>query len=354
MKTVYNDYTSGGQVTVTKKELYTDSDGFPNDHAFRDFVGRLTESDEFYLVCVSVDLAESNKKSFAFGTLMLRKAFLRLKDSFFVFRVNGDKFNVVVPQADIETAEKMLASEIDGQARMFYGIVKDAPITKKNCAELRKIGVELMYQNKALRTNQQAMDVREDKIVGNKGNTPPELQETVTHKFIETMWYDIAVFKEHEPNVRDITVHFFPTEYKENQATVNMIAIVDDLLNTRVLTGTSITFGFDGIKFTATGRFDDKGQFNIVCFRSNDGRGKCDLKITAHEGVCIPASFGKRIGNGKEIYPFKANPFGTHNYVLWDKENKTATLNETGIVEMNGKLYSVHFNAKGIDLLEQG
>lgn len=353
MKTVYSEYMSDKQVTVAKKVLFTDCDGFPNENAFRDFIGHLTEDDDCYLACVNVDLSESNKNSFAFGTLMLRKTFLRLKERFFVFRVHGDKFNIIVPKADIELAEKMLSSEGDGQVKTFYGFIKDMPITSKNCSELRKHGVELMYQDKALRTNQQAMDVREDKIVGNKGNTPSELQETVTHKFIETMWYDKIVFKEHEPDVRDITVWVFPTEYKENLASVNMIVVVDDLINTRVYSGTSVTFGFDGIRFAISGRFDSNGQFNVVSFRVDNGEGKCELKITAHEGECIPASFGKRIGNGQEIYPFKANPFGTYSYIFWDNETQTATLDDTGMVKMDDKLYSVHFNSQGIDLIEQ-
>lgn len=353
MKTVYGEYMSDGRVEVAKKALFTDSDGFPNENAFRDFVGRLTEEDDCYLACVNVDLTESNKKSYAFGTLMLRKLFLHLKDSFYVFRVNGDKFNLVIPKSGIEQAERVLDSCEDGQAKTYYGLVDEKPITGKNFTELRRHGIELMYQNKALRTNQQAMDVRDDKIVGDKGNTPPELQETVTHKFRDTMWYGEIIFKEHAPNVRDITAYVFPTEYKESLASLNMIVVVDDLLSTRVYTGTSVTFGFDGIKFTITSRFDNEGHLNIVSFRTDGGGGKCEISINSHEGVCIPASFGKRIGNGREIYPFKANPFGTHNYILWDKENRTATLDETGMVEMDGKLYSVHFNSQGIDLIEQ-
>lgn len=353
MKTAYSEYMSDGQVTVAKKVLFTDGDGFPNDNAFRDFVGQLTEDDECYLVCLNADLTTSNKKSYAFGTLMLRKLFLRLKDSFYVFRVNGDKFNLIVPKTEIEQAEKLLSADEEGQAKTYYGFVKDTPVTGKNCAELRRRGIELMYQNKALRTNQQAMDVRDDKIVGDKGNTPPELQETVTHKFRDTMWYGEIVFKEHEPSVRDITAYIFPTEYKESLAALNMIVVVDDLLNTRIYTGTSVSFGFDGIKFTVTSRFDNEGHLNIVSFRTDESGGKCEISINSHEGVCIPASFGKRIGNGREIYPFKANPFGTYNYILWDKESKTATLNETGIIEMDGKRYSVHSNSQGIDLVEQ-
>lgn len=353
MKTTYDEYTSDKQVTVTKRELFTNGDGFPNENAFRDFAGQLKESDEYYLACIIVDLTESNKKGFAFGTLMLRKAFLRLKDKFFVFHIHGNKFNVVVSKADIELADKMLASESEDNTKTYYGFVKDTPITGKNFEEIRKRGVKLMYQNMALRTNKEAMDVRDDKIVGDKGNTPPELQETVTHKFRDTMWYGEIQFEEIEPNVRNITAYVFPTEYRSSLAAVNMVVIVDDLLNKRVFTGTKVAFGFDGIRFTVTSRFDDEGHLEIVYFKSKDSKGTCRASLTSHEGVCIPASFGKRIGNGREIYPFKPNPFGTYNYVLWDKENQTATLDETGMVEMNGKLYAVHFHPTGIDLVEQ-
>lgn len=353
MKTVYEEYTSDKQVTVTKRELFTNGDGFPNEHAFRNFVSQLKESDEYYLACIIVDLDESNERGFAFGTLMLRKAFLRFKDKFFVFHIHGNKFNVIVHKDDIETAYQMLATESEGNAKTYYGFIRDTPITAQNVEEIRRRGIELMYFNMATRTNQDAMDVRDDKIVGDKGNTPPELQETLTHKFRDTMWYGEIRFEEVEPNARNIVAYVFPTEYRSNLAAVNMIVVVDDLLNKRVFTGNKVTFGFDGIRFTITSRFDKEGHLEIVYFKAKDSKGTCRANLVAHEGVCIPASFGKRIGNGREIYPFKANPYGTYDYVLWDKEGQTATLDDTGMVEMDGKVYAVHSHPTGIDLIEQ-
>lgn len=354
MRDRYSEYTNDTLITVPKRKLFTDAEGFPNENAFRSFVEPLTEDDGCYLACISIDLTASNESGgYAFGTLMLRKVYLQLKDNFFVFRVSGDKFNIIVPEGDFEKAEQMLSSCDAELLTIYYGFVKNQPITGENYADLRRQGIELMYQNKAVRTDKKLGAVRDDKIVGDKGNTPVELQETLTHKFRETMWYGTIIFDESEPTAREITAYIFPTEYKENFASLNMIVVVDDLIHSRVYVGNNIAFGFDGIRFTITSRFDNEGHLNIVCFKDRESKGKCEMTLHSHEGVCIPASFGKRAGKGQEIFPVKPNAYGTYDYVLWDKTAKTATLDTTGIVVMDGKNYAVHANSKGIDLIEQ-
>ena len=37
MENRYIDYTGEAMITVPKRKLYTDSEGFPNENAFRDF-----------------------------------------------------------------------------------------------------------------------------------------------------------------------------------------------------------------------------------------------------------------------------------------------------------------------------
>lgn len=354
MRDRYDEYTNDALITVPKRKLFTDAEGFPNENAFRSFAERLSESDDCYLACISIDLTASNEsKGYAFGTLMLRQVYLQLREHFYVFRVSGDKFNLIIPAGEFRKAEQMFAAYDKELLTVYYGFVKSTPVTGENYAELRRQGIELMYRNKAARTDKKLGAVRDDKIVGDKGNTPPELQETLTHKNRETMWYGTVVFEESEPAAREVTAYVFPTEYKENFASLNMIVVVDDLLHSRVYSGNNISFGFDGIKFTITSRFDNEGHLNIVCFRDRESKGKCEMTLYSHEGVCIPASFGKRAGGGREIFPVKPNAHGTYDYVLWDKNARTATLDTTGIIAMGGKDYAVHANSKGVDLVEQ-
>ena len=354
MREKYKDYMDGGMITVAKKTVFTDVDGFLNDRAFRDFVENLNASDKYYLVCINVDLTTSNEtKGYAFGTRVMRNVYLQLRERFFIFRVSGNKFNLLVAEDDLSNAEKMLNSNPPDLFTIYYGIARNAPISKDNISQLRRTGAELMYQNKMARTNKRYEEIRDDVIVGDKGNTPPELQETDTHKFRETMWYGTMNLKETVPNVREVTAYIFPTEYKEKMMSLHQIVVVDDLINTRVMMGNNVVFGFDGMKFNVTSRFDNEGHLNIVCFKDKESQGNCEIALHSHEGSCVPASFGKRVGNGKELFPIKPTPYGTYSYVLWDKEKGVAEYDETGIIKMDGKNYAVLANEEGIDLILQ-
>lgn len=289
---------------------------------------------------------------YAYGTLMMRKYFLRLAEHFPVFRVNGDKFNILVFRDDVSLACEFLNCK-DERYEVYYGIVDSAPITGGNFQEIRKRGVELMYEDKARKKKQtREVVLKEEKIVGDIGNTPPELQETQTHKFLKTMWYS-EIYLTIKATAREAKVYVYPTEYKENLASLNTIVVVDDLINPRVYVGKSVNFGLGGLKFTITARFGREGDLNVVCFKDTGNRGEYDIRMESHDGVCIPASFGKRIGNDKEIYPIKHNVYGTTDYVLWDKNNNSVIYNDTGIVQIDDVSYAVHTDVSGIDLIKQ-
>ncbi len=354
MNNIYNTYTDDEMITVPKKAVFADVDGFPNESAFRHFLKHLGDNDEYYLVCISIDLTASNeKKGYAYGTFVLRKVFLQLKDHFYIFRVNGDKFNLLIKKEDFDNAEKMLSNSVENLFTIYYGFVKSSPINKDNYTELRRQGVDLMYHYKAYKTGKGYKEIRDDKIIGNKGNTPLELQETKTHKFRDTMWYGTIRFEEISPNPREVTAYVFPTEFKEKLASLNMVVVVDDLVLTRVYTGNNVNFGFDGMRFSITSRFDNEGHLNIVCFKDRESKGECKMMIDAHEGICIPASFGKRVGKGMELFPVKSNSCGSYEYALWNKETNKAEIDTTGIVQIDDKNYAVHADSKGIDLIEQ-
>lgn len=354
LQTIYEDYNSNGYVTVPKQNIYKDKDGFLNEIAFRDFIARLAKENECYLACINVDLRASNaSQGYAFGTRVLRTAYLQLQDFVHIFRIGGEKFNLVIEKENLENAKKMLDSDVKELFSIYYGVITDEFLTADNYEELRKRGVEAMYRHKADCTGKDISEVRDDKIVGDKGNTPPELQETDTHKFRETMWYGTIAFTEKEPLSKEVIVYVFPTEYKDKMMSAHQIVVVDDYVNTVVFTGNDVRFGFDGIRYNVNSRFDNDGKLTIMCFKDKKSNGECGMIIHSHEGSCLPANFGKRIGNGCEIYPIKKIATGAYSYVLWDKQNNKATYNETGLVEMKGKKYAVFADENGIDLIAQ-
>lgn len=356
MKEIYKKYSSNNQISVTCKSMFTDRDGFLNEKAFHHFVSKQTKENPcpYYLACIIIDLSATNKKKgYEYGSLLLRKAYIQMKEHFFIFRVSGNKFNVILTEEEFESFEKMVASAPSEFFSIYYSIVKEEALHNGSLDRIRTIGIEGMYRNKAERTGKTYNQVKESGVIGEKTGTPAHLQETDTHKYRSTMWCGSILFEEIEPNVRSVKAHVFPVEYKEKQAALQIIVVIDDLINTRVYTGTSVEFGFDNIKFNITARFDKKGHLNIMCFKDHESKGKCEMKLNIDEGVCIPASFGKRVGKGKEIFPIKQNAFGAFEYVLWNKEEGTATYEESGIVQIDGINYAVQYDDEGIDLIEQ-
>lgn len=346
-KEKYKQYIGTEMVTVSHKDLYTDNEGFLNEKAFQDFVSSLTEADGYYLACLIIDVSISNKKSYAIGSLVMRTVFLKLAEYFNIFRVNGDKFNVLIKDSDYENFQLFLEQDNSKLYSVYFGLVKNIIITKQTIEDARRNGVSLMYKNKSKKTKR---NIRDDKIVGDKGNVPSEFQETQTYKYKDTMWYAAIKIKEIEPLAKDVMVYVFPTEFKPPLATLNMVVVVDDLLEKSVYTGKDVYFGFDGMRFNVQSRFDKLGHLSVSFFKDKGTQGKYETDIYCHEGKYIPAFFGKRIGKGKEIYPFKRNAFGTQEYILWEGKTNQATLIDTGIANVNGESYSVYADDIGIDL----
>lgn len=345
----YEKYLSEDEIIVTKKEYYTDSSGYQNEKAFWDFVKDVTEKDELYLLCIDLDLTLSNKKSMGFGDLVMRTFFTQIRESFPIFRMKGTKFNVFVPKKELSLAQELLESDNKKYFDLHGEIIKDKFVTSENVKELIQIGVKRMYS------------IRQDKqmIVGQKGNTPVEGQETPTKKFLAEMWFSEIEFEESYPNVRKLKAYIFPTEYKPPMALLYTIVVIDDNVQARVYEGYAVQIPIDGMKIRITTRFDNDGHLVVSWFRSPDEtKGIIEGVMEVHEGNCIPASFGKRIGNAKEIYPIKENNQGLYEYVLVDKSgsnimnNNTATYVTSGVVKGKENIYEVHKDSVAIELVK--
>ena len=345
MKEIYQHYKSTETVELSWKEVYEDSDGYPNKKAFDDFSKKIYENGrEYFLICLTVDLSKANRKNYAYGSYILRKFIIALKKvkNCYPFRIQGEKFNVFVGQENLNEL-KILLDTPDENYDIYYGISEKEYVPDDSEKQIQTC-VQMMYMDKSKKRSQ---DDKSDKIIGNKGNTPVEDRETDTCKNRKTMWYAVVSAVVYEPVYKNVKIHIFPTQYCEPMASIPLVVVSDDMLNCRCFYGKNIQFGVGKVRFTINAHFDNDGSLKPSVFNINSG--KCDLQVDTFEGDCIPANFGKRFGNG-EIYPFRQNIAGYCDFVYL--ENGIAALNTTGIIaDENNLPYSVHMDSQYINLM---
>lgn len=340
---LYRKYTSNEGLYVCHKEHFTDKDGFPNFKAFDDFSKHLEENREYRLICMNVDLRKSNAVNYSFGSYILRKFILSFQNCY-CFRIQGEKFNIIVEKCNLDEIIKILdapSSLPNSCCDIYYGMV-DEPYTYNKSKELIQKSVVLMYQDKAGKQSKK----RSNALIGDKGNTPLELQETTERKFRNTMWYSMVHITITDPEYKELTVYVYPTEFCKPLESIPLIVVVDDMLSYRLLYDKNISFGVDGVLFTVNARFNREGHLNTSVFHT--GEGMCEIEINTTEGVCIPANFGKRVGV-REIYPIKKNIQGFCDYVIL--ENNKAELNTSGVISVDNKKYGVYLDDSCIDLI---
>ena len=343
MKDIYAEYSNEDNITVKKKDYYTEKDGFLNGRAFEDFVQRIDDTG-YRLICLNVDLRKANVASYSFGNYTLRRFILSFQECF-CFRIQGEKFNFIVPVEKMESVKNKLDEpKLKNSCEIYYGTV-DEPVTKDNYKELIHKCVCYMYEDKHSKHNHKH---KQDTVIGDKGNTPAKLQETTLCKKRETMWYSIARVMITKPTAKEFTLYIFPTELRKPMETLPTIAVVDDFLQYRVYYDSNIRFCVEGLWFIVNTRFDRDGHLNVAAYHS--GEGQCEITTETHEGVCIPANFGKRVDNG-EIYPIKENIFGLCDYVFLS--NGKAEMNTEGVYVNGDEQYGVHMDDLHIDLIKQ-
>lgn len=338
---VYDAFKSDQTQPIKLKDCYTDKDGFPNAKAFDDFVKEI-EDDSYRLILITVNLAKANLKGYAFGNYILRR-FINSLNNCYAFRIQGNKFNLVVKDEYLEDVNKLLQAENE-YYEIYRGELKQALDPRELRSQIQK-GVELMYQDKTSKKTHKYQE--ETSIVGDKGNTPLELQEGFHKKHRITMWYTKIMVSITEPTFKEFTVYVYPAEFRPPMASLPVVVIVDDMIKYRAYYDTSVKFGVNGIMFTISSRFDREGKLNTSIFQM--GEGKVDFKVEPHEGVCIPANFGKRVDT-REIYPIKQNVKGYCDFVVL--EDDEVTVNADGIIEKDGKRYTVHMDDQFVELIK--
>ena len=354
MNDIYRHYLDTDKVEVERKLLYSDNDGFLNDIAFRNFAEHIDPNAEhkMNLICLNIDVsASNNSKGYAMGSRVLRKVYLQLKERFYIFRVNGDKFNIVVPNEHLEEAIYMLdsSSEYPEMFSIYYGVV-DEPVSSCNYQQLRRIGKELMYHDKAVKSKKKLSDIRDDIIIGNKTNTPLEMQETDTRKFRATMWYGIIDFIDKSEAQLKKKLYVYPTEFKTDFALLNLVVVAENMDGYELFTGNSVKVSVDDMKYSVSARFAGDGHLVVSCRKYDNSFNPYIIGIDTYEGICIPAFFGKRISEGREIYPIRQHKNGICDFVVWDSTLNTGVINTNGILIENGTEYAVSVDDTSIEL----
>lgn len=164
------------------------------------------------------------------------------------------------------------------------------------------------------------------------------------------VWCAIINIEELKPYVRNIKVTIYPTEYKDKRMTVNQIVIVDDLVNTRVYTGTNVVFGFDGIRLNVTSRFIN-GKLSVMCFKEKEDKSQLEMDIKIIEGDKIPDCFGVKVKD-EEIYPIKEVANGGYSFALYNPTENKVSMNTEGVITIEEKTYALCVDDKSIELLK--
>lgn len=348
MTDIYRQYRSDEVIQLSYKDVFEDSDGYPNSMAFEDFAEK-TQADNrhYYLVCLSIDLRKANEKNYAYGNYVLRKFVLTMKKikGCYPFRLHGEKFNVLVEQESLTELKAFLTKENEWY-EIYYG-VSGTEFSYAGHTEQVRICVEQMYIDKSRKKNKQRKEKQTELIIGNKRNTPLHERETETFKNRSTMWYAAVTATVYEPVYKKIMLYIYPTQYCEPMHSIPVLVIADDMLKYRYFYGKEIQFGVGQVRFIINAHFDNDGHLNVSVFNINTG--KCELTKEIREADCIPANFGKRFGAG-EIYPIKENVAGYCDFIYL--ENGKAELNTTGIAKHeNGQEYMVHMDSQSIHLI---
>ena len=351
----YEMYSSKTSYHTQYKEFFEDKDGYPNQRAYDNFASLISESeDEYILACLCIDLKHANDVNYAFGNYVLRKFVNGLVNSVkncFVFRIQGDKFNALVEKTSLDDFKKYVQTESQ-QYSVYVGLVDEPYVYEKNYELIQK-GVLLMYRDRSEKHAEKKS--KSTLIYGDKGNTPPELQETKTRKYRSTMWYSVIDLTVNAPIYKEVKIFVYPTKLGHTLETVPVLVVIYDMIDYRVLYGRDVRFGVGGEKFNINARFSREGHLNVTFFKEENKADKnYEYNINTTEGVCIPANFGKRIGRD-EIYPIQKNIEGLCDYVLLkdvdidaDHEPQVCT---NGTISIDDTNYGVYMDDTCIDLL---
>lgn len=352
-KELYESYTSDETMQIRRKELFCEQSGIPNRDAFTHFTDMIDIDEEYRLICLNIDLYKQNKEQgYEAGSRIMRKFYLSLLElNVFVFRICGEKFNILCRNSQLESVKAFLDEDHSDQYRIYYGIPDDtySIFTAQEVIEEAK---ELMYKDRREKvgtTGFVPMTEENEKIA----DTQTDLTETSLHKYRSTMWYDIVklTVRVSKNEMKEYNIYIFPTQKKGAYESVPLIVVADDYVEYKVAYGNAIELILEGCLIAINARFDKEGELVVSVFPDRKDVKKVKVEFVEKKaGVCVPEHFGKYTEEG-EIYPIKKNINGLTDYVLLKGEE--AILNTTGLVTVNGENYGVYMTSEDIDLVKQ-
>lgn len=356
-------------ITVTAKDYYSDSDNYPNEKAFHDFVERLDSDNKFFLYCINIDLEEINRTcGRKEGDRALRQIFTQLSQKMPIFRIQGTKFNVLLNEKFKNLDELFLT--LDKYPNIYGKVIKDEYVTKGNYLRLQRKGIEFMYEDRENRTGiTRTVNTKKEETISQnlkendlnsfvipfeddfKADKSYEAEQA-TFKSDDAFWFATITIHESKPRPRDVKAYVFPTEYKPNMELVDCIVAYDDLveLNPKVYRGTNPVVPIDGMKLLFTTKFNSNNKLNVAVIQDTESLsndiGEIDYEIDIHEGKYIPNFFGKRVSTNF-IFPVKRNNKGLEEYVVFNSKTSEINYNRDGLY--TGKqIYEVHRDFKGV------
>ena len=267
-KEIYDSYMTDETMEIRRKEHFCEQSGIPNLAAFISFTDTIDIDEEYRLICLNIDLRKPNKEQgYESGSRIMRKFFLSLLElEVFVFRVGGEKFNILCRNDQLEKVKAFLDEDHSSQYSVFYGIPDDT-YSIFTAQDVVEEGKELMYKDRAEKTGTELISVQ------NKGkeelpSTPADLKETAVHKYRKTMWYNIikiSVFVS-KTEMKEYNVYVFPTEKKETYASLPLIVVADDYIEYQVWYGNNIEMVLSGCAISINARFDKSEEMQVAVF----------------------------------------------------------------------------------------
>lgn len=343
----YEKYLSPEQTTVSYRDIYA-TDGYPNLKAFYDFSARLENPEQYHLVCVNVDLRQASKVSREYGDNCLRQFALSLC-GFYFFRIWAGKFNILVSDDELEELTDILDSNYTG-IKVYYA-VQDEPYSNDfEVIEAQRFKcIEQMYFNKTSKLRHENDGKAGDGVIG---STPVELRETSVKKYRKTMWqvnFKVTILKIH----KEVMIYAFPLMRKSANESLPLLVVTDDMIEQEIYYNpnslkTIVSIG--GYKLNIIIRMSDDGQHLSPIIFAGRGSTEGDYRFETEikEGCCFPSNFGKRLDDGRELYPVKKNITGACDYVLIDG---TEAKYCTGDLTAYGQQYRVYLSEDFVELI---
>lgn len=385
------------KIAELEKELYFDKlTNCKNKKSFKNDIAIYEQKSKYCIIALSVDLDDVNKKNRENGDAILSNIAKRLCNHFAnVYHIGGTKFNILMSSSDFsqEGFDKVYNEILSAypDIKIFVGIGFSTDGIGLGYFDICQIAIKRMYadkrikkpenkdiereleeqerlktlieENKALteehkqvaedeklsrlkalnerRKNEEELEMKKKMWESNAFNLPDEeygAKETFNSKILSTMWFNVDEIGVTVDGVyRLYDIYVFPTEYKPNPQSVNIVVVIDNKEKYKAFSGTVVKTGIARQKISINARFDDDGNFitNIVF---EDEKAEFERKtIKNNKAIFMPKSFGK-VFFDYQLFPIKQNTNGTCDSVALSNDNTVDIW--YGSTNMNNKDYN--------------